>query len=144
MLVGPVPRVLWWGRPADAKVRAALLAEGFEIDAMGDAKDAVTAIVSTPARASLPAAPTADLPWLWLAAAPMRHRRTSAPPPPRAARTTSSSADASARARAFSRACAKARRGANPPVPDDHALRAPRASGGARRPCTSFARARAR
>jgi DNA-binding NtrC family response regulator len=74
-----VPRVLWWGRPADAKLRATLRAAGFELDdaATVDA-GAVAAVVATPPRAPLPAPPAADVPWLWLAAGGVSHDDRSA------------------------------------------------------------------
>jgi DNA-binding NtrC family response regulator len=76
-----VPRVLWSGRPADAKLRGALRAEGFElVDAAedGGVGAPVAAVVAT-ARAALPAAPGVEVPWLWLAGGAVSHdERTAA------------------------------------------------------------------
>jgi len=72
--------VLWSGRPVDAKVRAALREGGFELVGEGDGQEApVAVVVATAARASMPPAPAADSPWLWLAGGAVSHdERTAA------------------------------------------------------------------
>ncbi|MDB4983707.1 MAG: sigma-54-dependent Fis family transcriptional regulator, partial [Myxococcales bacterium] len=58
----------WAGRPADAKLRAALTAEGIELASAGvDATPDASVIVATAARAPVPSAPLPGVPWLWLA-----------------------------------------------------------------------------
>jgi DNA-binding NtrC family response regulator len=76
-----VPRVLWSGRPADAKLRATLRAEGFDlIEGDGAAPGSlIAAVVATAAIASIPPAPAADAPWLWVVGGAVSHdERTAA------------------------------------------------------------------
>jgi DNA-binding NtrC family response regulator len=77
-----VPRVLWSGRPADDKLRAALREGGFDIvevsGGTGDAA-AVATVIATAARASMPPAPAVEVPWLWFAGGVVSHdERTAA------------------------------------------------------------------
>jgi DNA-binding NtrC family response regulator len=116
-----VPRVLWSGRPADAKLRATLRAEGFEVAELPagvlPSPDAglVAAVVATAARAALPAAPLAEVPWLWLAGGAVSHDdRTAAAAHGAYDVVVASSADAGARLLARLRELAVA----HPPVPE--------------------------
>jgi DNA-binding NtrC family response regulator len=65
-----VLRVLWSGRPPEARLRAALRDE--DVEALADGSgDLLAAVVSAPARGGTPHPPRPDLPWVWLAAGPV-------------------------------------------------------------------------
>jgi transcriptional regulator with PAS, ATPase and Fis domain len=67
-----VLRVLWSGPPPEAALRATLRTEAIEL-VDGPGNDVTAAVVATPARAAVPAAPRAALPWVWLTRGNVSH-----------------------------------------------------------------------